>query len=277
MALGTDVRGLALSCHPIPSLAVTAMTAGLAALAGLPVGRAAWVTGTIFVGQLSIGWSNDYLDAERDKASNRADKPLAVGALNRRLVGIAAVVALMVTAAMSVFIGWPGGGAAVATALCGWAYNLGVKATILSWLPYAIAFGSLPAVVTLADLPPRWPPGWAVAAGALIGVAAHFANVLPDLTDDVASGVRGLPHRIGARATAFSAAGLLVSACAVVIFGLTGDLNVWSWAGFALSLVIALVAARAAYHDPSSPTFFRATILIAGIVLLSFAVAGVAI
>src|SRR5665647_499792 len=30
--------------------------------------------------------------------------------------------------------------------------------------------------------------------------AAHLANVLPDLGDDVATGIRGLPHRIGARA-----------------------------------------------------------------------------
>ena len=61
------IRALALSCHPIPSVAVTAISAGLVALADLPIGRGALVTGAVFTGQLSIGWSNDYLDAERDR------------------------------------------------------------------------------------------------------------------------------------------------------------------------------------------------------------------
>ena len=63
------IRALALSCHPIPSVAVTAISAGLVALADLPIGRGALVTGAVFTGQLSIGWSNDYLDAERDRAA----------------------------------------------------------------------------------------------------------------------------------------------------------------------------------------------------------------
>jgi len=269
------VRALALSCHPIPTLAVTAITAGLAALAGLPLGRGTLVTAAVFAGQLSIGWSNDYLDAERDRAAHRVDKPIATGSLERRLVGASAVVALLLAAALSVWLGWPGGAAALGTALCGWAYNAGLKATALSWLPYAIAFGLLPAVATLSALPPRWPPLWAMAAGALLGVAAHCANVLPDLADDAAGGIRGLPHRIGARATALSAAALLFCASAVVLFGPGGGVSAWQLLGFAATVGVAVVAARAAYRDPSSPMFFRATILIAGIVLVSFAFAGV--
>ena len=46
------VRALALSCHPIPSLAVTALTAGLAALADLPLGRGVLVTAAVLTGQL---------------------------------------------------------------------------------------------------------------------------------------------------------------------------------------------------------------------------------
>ena len=110
--------------------------------------------------------------------------------------------------------GWPGGGAALVTVACGWAYNLGLKATALSWLPYAIAFGMLPAVVTLSASPPRWPAAWALAAGALLGVAAHLANVLPDLSQDAATGVHGLPHRLGAKATALAGAGILLAASA---------------------------------------------------------------
>src|SRR5450759_4462219 len=85
------IRALALSCHPIPSVAVTAISAGLVALAGLPIGRGALVTVAVFTGQLSIGWSNDYLDAERDRAVLRSDKPVATGAMKPRVAGTATV------------------------------------------------------------------------------------------------------------------------------------------------------------------------------------------
>src|SRR5450631_479610 len=227
MSTTTLVRALALSCHPIPSLAVTALTAGLAALAGLPAGRGVLVTVAVFTGQLSIGWSNDYIDAERDRAVRRSDKPVASGLVAPRIAGIAALVALIGNLALSAALSWPGGGAVLVITACGWAYNLGLKATVLSWLPYAIAFGLLPAVVTLSDEPPRWPPPWALTAGALLGVAAHLANVLPDLRDDDATGVRGLPHRLGERTTALTGAGLLLTASAVILLGAGGRPGWW--------------------------------------------------
>src|SRR5664280_1382538 len=262
------IRALALSCHPSPSVAVTAISAGLVALADLPIGRGALVTGAVFTGQLSIGWSNDYLDAERDRAVLRSNKPVATGAMEPRVAGI-------LTLALSAALGWPGGAAALATVLCAWAYNLGLKATVLSWLPYAIAFGMLPAVATLSASPPRWPAAWALTAGGLLGVAAHLANVLPDLGDDVATGIRGLPHRIGARTTALTAAAILLTASAVILFGPVGQPGTWRWAGFAAAVLVAGAAARLAYGDPSSRRFFRAIILIAALDLVSFAFSGI--
>jgi len=275
MALPPLIRSLALSCHPLPSVAVAAISAGLAALADLSLGRGALVTATVFAGQLSIGWSNDYLDAERDRAAGRADKPLATGALEPRVVGAAAVIALSLTVVLAASLGWPGGAIALGTLLAAWGYNLGLKATSLSWLPYAIAFGLAPAVVTLSASPPRWPAAWTLAAGALLGMAAHLANVLPDLADDVVRGIRGLPHRIGARATALTAAALLLAASAVILFGPSGQPGLWRWAGFAVALVVAGVAVRVAYRDSSSRRFFVAIILIASLDLVSFALAGV--
>jgi 4-hydroxybenzoate polyprenyltransferase len=268
------VRALALSCHPLPSVAVTMLGAGLAALAGLSVGRAVLVTAVVFTGQLSIGWSNDYLDAERDRAVHRSDKPVAVGAVAPRVAGIAAVVALIVTIALSAALGWPGGAAALVIVLCGWLYNLGLKGTVLSWLPYAIAFGMLPAVATMSASPSRWPAAWALSAGALLGVAAHLANVLPDLREDVATGIRGLPHRLGARATALTAAATLLAASGAILFGPGGRAGLWGWVGFLAAVLVAGVAATAAYRDPSSRRFFQATILIAGLNLTFFALSG---
>src|SRR5450759_1233076 len=49
------IRALALSCHPIPSVAVTAISAGLVALADLPIGRVALVTGAVFT-RPAVDW-----------------------------------------------------------------------------------------------------------------------------------------------------------------------------------------------------------------------------
>lgn len=271
------IRALVLSCHPIPSVAVTAMSAGLAALAGLPLGRGALVTGAVLTGQLSIGWSNDYIDADRDRASLRTDKPLAADAITRRTVGLASACALVSTIVLSARLGWPGGAVALVTVFVAWAYNLGLKTTVLSWLPYAIAFGLAPAIATLSASPPRWPAVWVLAVGVLLGIAAHLANVLPDLGDDAATGVRGLAHRIGARATALTSAGLLLTASLVILVGGNGQAGPWRWVGFLAAALATVAAARVAMRDPSSRRFFLAIIVIAGLDLVSFGFSGIRI
>jgi 4-hydroxybenzoate polyprenyltransferase len=275
MASSTLVRALALSCHPIPTVAVTTLAAGLCALASIPPGRGVLVTSAVLTGQLSIGWSNDYLDAERDRAVGRSDKPVAAGAVASHVARSAAASALVLTLVLSAALGWPGGAAALVIVVCGWLYNLGLKATVMSWLPYAIAFGMLPAVATLSAPEPRWPAAWAMIAGGLFGVAAHLANVLPDLGEDIATGIRGLPHRLGAKSTALAGAGILLAASAVILFGpgdqSGGGPHGWRWAGFALALLVAGTAAANAYRDPSSRRFFKAIILVAVLDLIFFA------
>lgn len=263
-----------MSCHPVPTVAVTALSAGLVALAGLPPGRGLLVVAAVFTGQLSIGWSNDYLDAERDRVVHRSDKPVAAGTVAPRMAGVAAAVSLILTLVLSATLGWRGGIAALVIVLCGWLYNVRLKATVLSWAPYAVAFGTLPAVATLSASPPRWPATWAITAGALFGVAAHLANVLPDLNEDIATGVRGLPHRLGAKGTALTAATTLLAVSAVVLFGPAGETGRWRWTALLVALGIATVATRDAYHDPSSRRFFMATLLIAALNLVFFGTQG---
>ncbi|MCU1592134.1 MAG: hypothetical protein JWP11_3390, partial [Frankiales bacterium] len=66
------------ACHPEPSLAVTSITTALAVSAGRGAGSA-WVAAALLSGQLSIGWSNDWIDTERDRTTARPDKPAARG------------------------------------------------------------------------------------------------------------------------------------------------------------------------------------------------------
>ena len=72
--------------------------------------------------------------------------------------------------------------------------------------------------------PPARPsaPWWLVGAGAALGAAAHLANVAPDLEEDLATGVRGLPHRLGARASAVLGAVVLGGATLLLVLGPPG-------------------------------------------------------
>ena len=127
------------------------------------------------------------------------------------MVRVACAVALVATVPLSLLRGVVAGLVHLARVASGWAYNLGLKSTVWSWAPYAVAFGALPVFVSLVDNPDQLPPWWLVTAGALLGVGAHLVNVLPDLADDAATGVRGLPHRLGARRSSALAAAVLVA------------------------------------------------------------------
>ncbi|GAB4004052.1 hypothetical protein GCM10029992_47880 [Glycomyces albus] len=70
---------LARACHPLPALGVTAVAAGLIAGTGRPVAAAVAATAAVFAGQLSVGWLNDLVDAQRDAQVGRAGKPVAAG------------------------------------------------------------------------------------------------------------------------------------------------------------------------------------------------------
>ena len=73
------VRALWGSSHPGPTLVVTALAFGLGIATGLESWRLALLTFSVFAGQLSVGISNDALDASRDREVGRTDKPIARG------------------------------------------------------------------------------------------------------------------------------------------------------------------------------------------------------
>ena len=91
-------------------------------------------------------------------------------------------------------------------------------------------------IATEALPQPRLPPAWIVIAAGLIGAGAHFGNVLPDLPDDLAAGVRGLPQRLGSTGAAIGAGALTLAATALVLLAMPG----WLAAAVAIA-VLALV------------------------------------
>ncbi|MFI6758490.1 UbiA family prenyltransferase [Micromonospora sp. NPDC050417] len=272
------VLGLVRASHPEPAFAVT----GVAALLAWGVGHSptgiATVAGTVLASQLAVGWFNDRLDADRDAAVGRTDKPLASGALSRRLVLLCGVVAALATPALAVPLGSAATVAISVALLSALLYNWPLKFTPVSVLPYAVSFGALPAFVVLALPGAPAPPGWLIAAGALLGAGAHFANVLPDLDDDARTGVRGLPHRLGPAGSRVAAAGLLLAATAMLVFGPSGPP---SWAGLAAIAAAVVVlptgwyASRAANHRGDRAVgVFRAVMVVAVIDVVLLVVSG---
>jgi 4-hydroxybenzoate polyprenyltransferase len=247
------------AAHVGPTVAVTTIVALLALSLGLPAYKGLVVTLAVFTGQLTIGWGNDLLDVDRDREVGRPDKPLANGDLAPSVVRRWLVASAAACVVLSLLAGWRSGATHLALLVgFGHLYNLSFKATPWSWLPYAVAFGSLPAVVSLADSPPQWPPTWMVGTAATLGVAAHLLNALPDLEDDAATDVRGLPHRLGAVRSRIIATVLLVLGSTIAVLGPAGAPATWAWA--ALAVVVAL-AAVALFGDGRAP--FRAAIAIA--------------
>ncbi len=235
------LRALLGASHPLPTLAVTALATAVAAAVGRSATGVLLVGAAVLTGQLSIGWLNDLVDRDRDRAAGRRDKPLATGRIPPGIVTTACAAAVTACVPLSLASGWRAGAVHLVAVAGGWAYDLGLKRTLLSWLPYAVSFGLLTAFLTLGlpGHPP--PPWWLVAAGALLGTGAHFLNVVPDVADDLAAGVRGLPQRLGGARSAGCGAALLALAVVVVTFG-PGRPPWWAWAG----LVVACGAAAAA-------------------------------
>ncbi|GIG56485.1 membrane protein [Longispora fulva] len=248
------------ACHPEPTLAVTLVTALLAVNVGLSWSGVAAVAVAMLASQLSVGWGNDWLDADRDARVGRTDKPVAAGQVSRRTVGVAALVAGVATVPLALLSGWRAGVVLTVALVSAWSYNWPLKRTVLSPVPYLVSFAALPAFVVSAL--PATPPWWLMTAGALLGFGAHFANALPDLADDAATGVRGLPHRLGAAGSRVLAALGLFAASAVLAFGPPGPPTWFGWAVTATAAVvlsIGLYAGRA----PGSRAAFRAVLVVA--------------
>ena len=218
---GSWAVGLVRACHLQPTLAVVALTTGLAALSGRGAAGCVAVAVAVLAGQLSTGWSNDWFDAARDRAVGRTDKPIVSGVVAVGTVRLAACTALAAAAPLSLLSGWRAALVHLVALGSAWAYNLGLKATVISPLPYALSFGLLPAFVTLGLPSHPWPRPALMVATALLGVGAHFINTLADREDDARSGITGLPQRMSARAALLCGVGLLV-ACAVTIWLLGG-------------------------------------------------------
>ena len=265
--LAARVLGLLRASHLAPSVIVTVVITALAVTSGRGASGSVLVAASVLCGQLSVGWCNDRVDVRRDIAAGRGDKPLVTGAVSPHAVVVAAGCALALCVPLSLANGLLAGVAHLVGVAGAWSYNLGVKRTAFSPVPYALGFGLLPAFVTLALPGHPWPAAWVIAAAALLGVGAHAANVLPDIDADLGAGVRGLPQRLGRRGARFFAAAALLAASVLLVLAPPGPIGAVGWSGLAATGVLALAVGLPA-RDPRSRVPFLATL---GLALLDVA------
>lgn len=257
------------ACHPGPTAAVTLVGALLAAGVGLDAGDVGIFGSAVFAGQLSVGWSNDALDAGRDRAVGRLDKPAATGQVSARTLWYLAIASAAAAIVLSVPLG--AGALHLVLPAAGWAYNLGLKATWWSGAAYAVGFAAYPGAPYLMLQGTPAPPWWVPTAGALFGVGAHMANVLPDLRADVATDVRGLPHRLGERVSILVMAACLFCAVAATAFGPAAIDRGFALASTAAAAALTVGAVLTAWRSPANRVTFPIVLVLAVLIAVQFA------
>ncbi|HVA84819.1 MAG TPA: UbiA family prenyltransferase [Candidatus Saccharimonadales bacterium] len=191
------MAGLVRLVHPFPSLLDAGVAAVLTAVAGGTAETALRLAGSMFALQSAIGTLNDLVDEPRDRLAKPA-KPIPSGDVGRgRARGV-----LIVLAAAGLGLAAMSGPWVVTIALLGLAigvaYDLRLKGTVWSWLPFALGVPLLPVFAWVGDTG-RLPPAFALIlpAGVAAGASLAVANLLADIDRDRSIGVETLATRLG--------------------------------------------------------------------------------
>ena len=210
------LRGLLKASHFGPTLLVTAISFGFASYYWWE-GPAFVIAFGVFTGQLVVGWSNDLYDYEDDLRHNRLNKPLIAKTISRESLQkwLRFMVPFSFVANLLGPLGIKGGLVYMLGIACGVAYNFYFKFSPLSPLPYAIAFAALPSCIAISK--DVTPPTWMWLGGALLGMAAHFINVIKDMKEDQISQIGGLPQRLGTTKSIIFAIFLIISGVLTIL------------------------------------------------------------
>jgi len=175
------------------------------------------VTAAIFCGQCIIGWTNDLVDFKTDRSAGRLNKPLVAGELNATTLRVLIPIMVMLTTFISLLspLHLKGTLLHVAGLMSATLYNVWLKRTVLSFVPYIVSFALLP--VAIYSTVSKNAPVWLVAAFATVACSFHFLNVVKDIDVDRKQGVIGLPQRSGKRISQIIAIGLLGLAALEII------------------------------------------------------------
>ncbi len=189
--------------HPRQAVAFAVVVGALVALMGRDLREVGVSAAAVLVTQLIMGLVNDVADADRDRLSGAAGKPVAEGTLPAENANFFAIVLLLLAIPLSLQNGISAGIALLATLAVGFVHNRWLHGTVLSFAGWAATFALLAYFVTLggwgAQAEGSQPLTPFVVLVAVLGVGVHFLTSLPDLVVDNAAKVRHLPLRIALR------------------------------------------------------------------------------
>jgi 4-hydroxybenzoate polyprenyltransferase len=217
------VRSLIFLGHPGPSILVTLVFVAIAGLAGRGVPDATRIlqlAGTMLPIQLCIGVINDVVDLPADAVA-QPYKPLVRGVLHRSTAAWIGAVLGAIGLGVAATINLTTLGLGVVALGAGLSYDLGLRRTALSWVPWWAGIAVLPpmAYASAGSIPSALLV--LIPLAALIAIGLHLANALPDIDADRLAGVRSLPVVVGVGAArwagpaALAVAGLLALVLAV--------------------------------------------------------------
>ena len=195
-----QLRALLGCTHPRQTLLMAVGIVVAALASGRPLRESLVAGAALLVVQAVLGILNDAGDRERDLASGARGNPVAEDRIPSGNATFAATCLAILAIPLALQNGTAAGAALLLTLVSGFLYEKGLRRTPLSWLPWAVSFGLLPAFLSYGG----WgggvhgsPPTLAVTLlAALLGVGVHFLTSLPDLVADNKTGMRHLPLRI---------------------------------------------------------------------------------
>jgi 4-hydroxybenzoate polyprenyltransferase len=235
---GARVAALVRLVHPFPSILDGVVVAAVAVVAGASAVDASRLGLAMTALQFGIGATNDIVDAPRD-AGHKPRKPIPAGLVSRPVARVVAVAGFALGIVLSAPSGPPTAALAVTVAGIGLAYDLRLKGTAWSWLPFAVGIPILPVfgwLGTTGTLPPVF--GILVPVAVVAGAALAIANALADIERDRAAGTVSVATALGAgRAWAVQAGliGVVVGAAltsAALLAAPAGRLLLVAIAGF---------------------------------------------
>ncbi|MHB8644948.1 MAG: UbiA family prenyltransferase [Thermomicrobiales bacterium] len=193
------IRGYCRLIHPFPVAmnAVAAVAFASLAVHGWPGGWAVLLIAAAIIGsQATVGVVNDLRDRDLDAVA-KPDKPLIAGRVTVRGAACLGTVMLAMALVAGLAIGRRSLLFVVAMTAAGLIYDLWLKRTALSFLPYIFGLPLLPiwAWICVREAPPRL---WLTyPLGVLVGFGLHLANALPDAERDRVGGIRGIVQVVG--------------------------------------------------------------------------------
>jgi 4-hydroxybenzoate polyprenyltransferase len=239
---GGAIRSLIYLGHPGPSVLVTIVLVAIAGLAGRAVPdaiRILQLVGAMLPVQLCIGVINDVVDLPAD-AVGKPHKPLVRKVISRSSATVLGVMLGAIGLACAATINFATLGFDALALGAGLAYDLGLRATPLSWVPWWGGMAVLPleAYASVGSIPSRLLA--LIPLSGLIALGLHFANALPDVDADRAAGRHSLPVIVGVGGSRWGSPAA-IGAAVVLSLALAGPLGQWGWVLFGGVAMLTLV------------------------------------